>query len=243
MAAHPEVLAIRRHAPVVLACVLIGAVSAGVLVYRTPHKYASNVVMFVAATSTPDGGSANDRALFAQGRVRSYVPLVSSPPVMDRVIRSLQLTDDAAQLASKVTVTAPPDTVLLSITVREDTARLAQLVASETARQFTAFASELEGTDAGRPTVQLTVTRPAQFNPSPVAPRTGLDIWLGAFFGGAVGLTVTALRRRWEMSEVAEVSEVTPAPDPTAEPRAAAVAAPSRLGHPGRIPPARPMKP
>jgi succinoglycan biosynthesis transport protein ExoP len=243
MAAHPEVLAIRRHAPVVLACVLIGAVSAGVLVSRTPHKYASSVVMFVAATSTPDGGSANDRALFAQGRVRSYVPLVSSPPVMNGVIRALQLTDDDAQLASKLTVTAPPDTVLLTITVREDTPRLAQLVASETARQFTSFVSTLEGTDAGQPTVQLTVTRPAQLNRSPVSPRAGLDIWLGAFFGGAVGLTVTALRRRWQVSDVADAREAAGALDPNREPRAASVAADPRLGRPGPMPPARPMKP
>ncbi|MCU1602199.1 MAG: capsular exopolysaccharide family [Frankiales bacterium] len=233
MASHPEILAIRRYAPAVLACVLLGTGAGGALVVLTPKQYESRVVVFVAAARTPDGGSVYDRALFAQDRVRSYVPLVASPLVMDRVARSLQLTESPLELGTKLTVTAAPDTVLLSITVRESTPRLAQLVASETARQFTAFVTTLEGESGGAPTVSLTVTRPAQFEAAAVLPRRGLDLWLGAFLGGALGMVVTALRRRWAVAtEPADRS-----------PSVEEVTATALVSHPVRLPEVRVVEP
>jgi succinoglycan biosynthesis transport protein ExoP len=199
---------VRRHGLVVLACAAAGVVTALALASQTPRTYQSESEVFVAAGKTPNGGGLYDRGRWAQERVKSYVSLVTSPTVMESVVTKLGLPMTPAALADRVTVTAPPDTVILRIAARDTSSTTAQSIANATATEFVKFAINLEGTDEGTPLVELRITEPAEVSTSPVTPRTEYEAALGLMIGAAAGLTVAALRERLEAE-----------PEPGEEPR------------------------
>jgi capsular polysaccharide biosynthesis protein len=201
---HNEVRVLRRNALIVVASVAVGAVAALTITSEMPHSYTSEADLFVQATASANAGGVYDRALFAQNRVKSYVPLVTNPQVMAQVAASLRLNSAPDELARKITVTSPPDTVLLTIVVKASSASAARDIANETARQFISFATALEGAggDAGSKAVQLRLTKPATLPGSPSSPRPRLNLALGLFLGLVVGLGVAALRERWRDPEL-----------------------------------------
>jgi capsular polysaccharide biosynthesis protein len=196
-ALHNEVQVIRRNALLVLASIAVGAVAALTITSQMTRTYTSEADLFVSASNTANSGGVYDRARFAQDRVKSYVPLVTNPQVMAEVAGSLGLNTTPDQLASKIAVSSPPDTVLLKVVVKASTAAASRDIANETARQFTTFVSALEGSDAGSKSVQLRITKPANLPGSASSPRPRMNVALGLFLGLVVGLSVAALRERW----------------------------------------------
>ncbi len=215
MAPDAEVRMIRRHAPLVVACLVAGALTAALLSARTPREYQSDVGLFVSATRSATSGGVYDRARFAQERVKSYVPLVTSPSVMSAVIKDLELGTTPERLAQQLSVTASPDTVLLRIVATDRSAATARDIANATAEEFAHFAVALEGRDGSVPSVQLRITKPAELNRTPVRPRTAYNLALGVFFGLLMGLGLAALRERWSPTPATT-------PEPQDEPAASA---------------------
>ena len=216
MAAHAEVRIIRRHAPLVVGCLIAGAVASLVLSARTTRTYQSDAELFVSASRTTNAGGVYDRARWAQERVKSYVPLVTSPSIMSAVAKDLRLSTPPDRLADHVSVSAAPDTVLMRIVATDSSAATARDIANATASEFAKFAVALEGDDAGVPSVELRITKPAETSTSPVRPRTTYNLALGAFLGALLGLGVAALRERWSPTAAPEHSATDPAP-PVAE--------------------------
>lgn len=220
MAAHAEVRVMRRNALLVLACVAAGAGTALAVTATSTRVYQSEAEVFVAAGHTANAGGVYDRARFAQERVKSYLPLVTSPTVMAEVVRQLGLPIAPDRLVEKVTVSAAPDTVLIRISARDTSAKQAQGIANATAAQFAKFASTLEGQDEGAASVELRITKPAEQSRSPVSPRPRYNFALGLFLGAVTGLAVAALRERW--------SPTGPSPDPDQRSTALTVEPPER---------------
>jgi succinoglycan biosynthesis transport protein ExoP len=204
---HNEVRVIRRNALLVIASLAVGSVAALSITSQMPRTYTSEADLFVSASNTANSGGVYDRARFAQDRVKSYVPLVTNPQVMAEVAGSLGLNTTPDDLANKITVSSPPDTVLLKIVVTSASAAAARDIANETARQFTTFVSALEGSDAGSKAVQLRITKPANLPGSASSPRPLLNLGLGLFLGAVVGLSIAALRERWRSGDVPLASE------------------------------------
>ena len=197
MAAHAEVRMIRRHALLVVGCLVAGAVAALVLSARTTRSYQSDAEVFVTATRTTNAGGVYDRARWAQERVKSYIPLVTSPSIMSAVAKDLRLGTSPDRLADQVSVTAAPDTVLMRIVATDASAATARDIANATASEFAKFAVTLEGNDDGSPSVELRITKPAELSTTPVRPRTTYNLALGVFLGALIGVGVAALRERW----------------------------------------------
>lgn len=105
---------------------------------RTPI-YQAETQMFVATVgNTSNPAQTYAGGLFAQQRVLSYATIVSSPPVLRRVIADLNLPETIQALEKEITATVPQGTVLLDITVRDKSAQRAQAIAAALDVEFPA---------------------------------------------------------------------------------------------------------
>jgi capsular exopolysaccharide synthesis family protein len=133
--------------------------------------------------------------LFAQQRVQSYAPIVSSPAVTRAVIVQLGLHESVQQLQGQIQASVPTDTVLLDITVKDRSAQRAAAIANAVTTHFAAFVGTLENPQGGgRSPVKVIVTSPADVPSGPVSPRKPVYLALGILFGLVLGIAAAVLR-------------------------------------------------
>jgi polysaccharide biosynthesis transport protein len=187
---------LRGHWLFIVASFAVCVGLAAALAWTRAPVYSAQTQLFISS----NGGSADPAAtyqggLFAEERVLSYAQVISSPAVLNPVIRRLGLHETSQQLAAKIQTGVPTNTVLLNVTVQDRSARRAQAIASTLARQFVGFVRVLEapGGGGGSP-VKVSITNPAQLPTSPSSPRKleylaiGVVLGLLVGIGGAVGL-------------------------------------------------------
>ena len=192
---------LRKRWRLITACTLIALMSAALVTIRTPRTYSAQVQLFVAAQDQNSANTAYQGGLFSQQRVKSYADIVNSPPVMSAVIAQLGLSTTTQQLSSRVSASAPLDTVLVNITAEDGSPQRAQSIANATGTQFAQFVTGIERTDpSGPPPVKVTVVKPAPLPTAPVSPRRSLNLALGLLVGLAVGIGGAVLRETLDTS-------------------------------------------
>lgn len=178
----------------IAACVLIGLCAAAVATLLMPRVYTARAQLFVA-TSDENGANAYQGGLFAQQRVQSYTQIVNSPVVVKGVIGALGLPTTPDQLIGQISVAAPPNTVLINITVRDGSPQRAQAIADATAAEFTRFVTRIEPTSPdGTPMVEIGVVGPADPPVAPTGPQPVLNLAIGLFAGIVAGIAGAVLR-------------------------------------------------
>jgi succinoglycan biosynthesis transport protein ExoP len=178
--------------------VVVGAVGA-ILVTEKP-SYTATAELFVGTNATGSSvevEQAYDGGLLAVARVASYVPLVTTPEVMNAVIKDLDLHESRTALQNQITASAPTNTVLVRIAASENSAALAKSIANTTGEEFADYANKLE---APEPTIQspldVRVVSSATLPGNPTSPRTKLDLVLAVLLGCALGLVAVLIRER-----------------------------------------------
>jgi capsular exopolysaccharide synthesis family protein len=187
---------LRRQWFVVLLLALLATCGAAAYTERQAPVFESSTQLFVSAGGTQtDISELQTGSTFTQQRVKSYADVVTSPSVAEAVITSLGLTDTPQELASRIAVTNPLDTVLLDISVRDGDPARAAAIANAVAREFPKFVALLE-TPAGRVAspVKVSVTQEAAVPTAPVSPRLPLNLALGLLVGLGLGVGAAVLR-------------------------------------------------
>jgi len=159
--------------------------------------YTATATSFVTVSEQSEeaGGENFQNSQFAVQRVKSYVPLTTSPDVLGPVIDELDLDQTERQLAQNVTVTSAPETVLLDVSVADPDPQLAAQIADAVSQQLGSVIETLETTrDDGKPSVKVSLARPADIPLNPSSPRVPLNLALGAVAGLAAGLVGAVLR-------------------------------------------------
>ena len=178
-------------------CALVGvAIGAGYSLMTTP-KYQAKTELYVSVRSG-DASATTDLVQgtsFARQAVTSYVSVVSSAAVLDRVIADLKLDSTAASLGAKVTAVSPLNTVLIDITVTDDdpqrAAKIANSVGENTSYVVT---NKLEKPAGGASLVNVQTIQPAVAPTRPSSPNVPLNIILGLLIGLAVGVAAGLIR-------------------------------------------------
>lgn len=185
---------VRRRWRAITVCVLLAVAAAGVLTVTTTPQYASTARMFVS-TPQSDSAAAYQGGLFSQQRVASYADLIGGEDIARRVLDDLGIREDPSALASQVTATASPETVILDVTVTDANPQRAQTLAQSYAEQFTDYVAELE-TPPGKDTapIKLTVTDAASLPTSPVSPQPLRNLGLAVVLGLLLGIGLAVLR-------------------------------------------------
>lgn len=192
--------AVRRSWWLIALVALICVAAAAAYTAQQPRTYASHTQLFVAAQAPrTDLQDTYQGGLFTTGRVQSYARIASSPIVTEPVIRELGLNTTPVALGRKITAVAPPETVLVDITVKDGTADGAQRIARSVAGKFATAIQSLERPEPkrkGDPPVRLSVSLPATHPTGPITPRTTVNLVAGMVLGLMLGLAAAALRAR-----------------------------------------------
>ncbi len=155
-------------------------------------QYQSSARLFVS-TSQSDSSDAYQGGLFSQQRVKSYANLLTGEEISRRVVDRLDLDVSPRLLASTITATVQPDTVVLSISVTDPSASMARKLTQAVAEEFVTYVAELE-TAPGKSTapVKATIVDRATTPGSPVSPQpvrnVGLALILGLLIGGGLAV-------------------------------------------------------
>jgi capsular exopolysaccharide synthesis family protein len=181
----------------VLAGLLLGLLAAGAVTVLIPREYSADVTMIVSApAASTDPTAASDGESLSAQRVRTYVELMRSKRLAGDVIDALDLPLTPDELASRITATSAPETVLLTASVTGSTPQGAIDLANVVAAQFIKNVAELEQPEnpALAPAVVAKVFEPAAPPAQTTAPRPTLYLTLGAVLGLLVGFGAALLR-------------------------------------------------
>ncbi|MGB3370197.1 MAG: polysaccharide biosynthesis tyrosine autokinase [Rhodococcus sp. (in: high G+C Gram-positive bacteria)] len=179
---------------VTVAVAVLGALAVSLL---TTPTYQSCSRVFVSTSGGSTVSESYQGNLFSQQRVASYSELVTGETLASRTIDDLGLSMSPAALASKVTATSTPDTVLLDICVVDSAPALASGIANSLASQLTTLVRELETPeDGGSPAAGVRLVEEAKESATPVSPKTTRNLALGAAVGLLLGIALAVLRDR-----------------------------------------------
>lgn len=184
----------RRHWLLIIATIAVSVAVAVTITNHATKQYASTARIFVS-TSPSTSADAYQGGLFSELRVTSYVDLLTGLELSQRVIDQLGLHLTPQQLASRITASVVPDTVVLRVSVTDPDPAQAQRINEGVVSQLQAFVAELE-TPPGKtvPLLKATVVDPPDLNTNAVSPRPLRNTALGLLIGLLLGLALALLR-------------------------------------------------
>jgi capsular polysaccharide biosynthesis protein len=185
--------------------VVAGALVASLLIAaavsaNAPRYYRAEAVVYFSIPPGETPGELERAPTLAQAQVRAFALTATTPLVLDRVRSRLALSLPTAELADRVRVRTPIGTVIASISVSwpdpEGAARIADAVGVELTGVVQQLAPSAEASGA----VRVALVTPAQVPTLPFGVHTRLNLLVGGFVGGSIGVlaavALDARRRR-----------------------------------------------
>ncbi len=205
---------VRERWRIALVCLLLGLLGAGAALAVVPRQYEADVTLYVSLQGRADtSDSAYQASQLAKDRVVSYAPLMRDERITQAVVDQLKLPMTAEQLASHLTVTIQPDTVVMTEAVTDTSPERAAAIANAVAQQFVALVQQLEqpigpapapapvGQPAPEPSrIGVQIIRQATPSPLPVSPNVPFGLALGATLGLLVGVGAAFARHARDTS-------------------------------------------
>jgi capsular exopolysaccharide synthesis family protein len=183
--------ALRRNALLVLVCLLVGLGGGAYLAVTQPASYTTQIRLFVSSNGSDSTDSLLQNSNLVLERVPSYVTLVNSPLVVDKVVKRLRLTESPDSVARRITATNPLQTALIEITVQDTTAQGAYNLALALGDTVTEVVQGIETSATGFAPVKVTtVSQPEMPGRALAGPiwRLGLGLLLGLILGAALAI-------------------------------------------------------
>ncbi|WP_280407026.1 protein tyrosine kinase [Nocardia carnea] len=191
---------VRRYWAVLLAGLALGVGVAAFQADSIPKTYTATSTMYVSMATGTSVADSYQGGLAAQQRVRSYLELVTSDRVVDRVIGQLGLDVDRETLRAAISADTPPATALLRVSVTDENAETSRILTDQVVAQFRALVDELETIEVtAAPAARVAVVDAAQA-PAEANGSGGTRLLaLGAIAGLLVGAVASYLLDRLDM--------------------------------------------
>jgi succinoglycan biosynthesis transport protein ExoP len=186
---------IRKRWQIIVAVTLVVLAGAALATELSPKVYEATTRLFVSTSGSSDSSALLSGSNFTQQRVLSYADVITTPNVLDPVIKTLQLNTTAAKLGAQITATVPLNTVLIEVAVQDTNPRVAAQVADAVGKQFTRTVADLESVSKGQASpVKVTVVSTPTVPTTPVSPKPTRNLALGVVLGLLLGLGLALLR-------------------------------------------------
>lgn len=183
-----------RWVTVLLTGLIVVAGTISFTILQTP-LYKATTGLFVSTNSGTSVGDLYQGSRYSQERVVSYTELLTGETLARRTIDRLNLDMTADDLRERVTATSKQNTVLISVSVLDESPVRARDIANAMSDEFVLMARDLETfTEGDRPEARVIVEQRASIPDEPVIPRWGLNMSLGFFLGGMLGVGFAVLR-------------------------------------------------
>lgn len=206
---------LRRHAMVIAAIVLLGALAGFLFARSSPPLYKSASSVFVSATRGENASDLVQGSVYTQNLMQSYAKLVQTPSVLGPVVQSLGLDVTETQLGSQISADAPLNTVIIVVTVTDESPGQAAAIANAVTAELATVAQGLSPKNADG-THGITLAQVGKATPpaSPFAPNTNLLVVGGAGLGLllALGLVVGRQLVQRRITTESELRIAAPAP-------------------------------
>lgn len=206
---------LRKNWLVIVVVTLVGVGSAAAFSLTRTPLYESQSEVVVATQTSGSIQELQQGAAFTQQRVTTYVNLVTTPLVMDRVIDELALDTTPSALAGSVTASNTLNTALITISVENPDPVTAADIANALSESLIEVVPELEPTsDLDVSPVKVTRVQNAVPTNVPVSPNVPLNLALGLLVGLALGIGVAVLRTVLDtkVRNVRDVAQLTDRP-------------------------------
>lgn len=195
---------LRRRWLSIVVCAVLGVLAGVGFTLVSPKAYTATTTSFVASTATGADASGNSiyaGSQFAASQAQSYVLLVSSPLVLDPVIKDLSLKMTVDELRGEVSASSPQNSVIIHVTATDRNAALAAQIATATAKELGKVIQQTVAPHInGHSLITVTLTQPALTPSAPSSPRRTLNVALGFIVGLAVGVILAVARQRLDTS-------------------------------------------
>ncbi len=190
------VRALRKRWWLVVVGVVVGTGSSLLWVQHLPPVY-EGTVQFFATTPSLDPSSPLQSDQFGQQRVNSYVRLLKSELLAERVVASSDADLTEREVMTSLHGEADLNTVLLTAYVRSTSPSRAEAIVDAVAVQMPELVEDIEsdsGQASGQASVRLRRVSGPTLDPDPVGPKTQLWIAVGLVMGLALGVSGALLR-------------------------------------------------
>ncbi|XVX19503.1 YveK family protein [Actinomycetota bacterium] len=188
---------LRRRWYIPLLCALLGALAGWGASKATAPQYESTARLFTAVSSEESASELAAGLTYMKLQVNSYPQMVTSTPVLTKVIDKAGLDQTPSELAQKITVDVPVDTTWLNITASDDDPKKATALARAVAEESKTAIEDLEARGATKKPVVVTIVDPGSTPEEPGGPSLLLPLGGGALVGlvlGLLGLVLSWLR-------------------------------------------------
>jgi capsular exopolysaccharide synthesis family protein len=189
---------------------LFGGTAGAVMALLTTPTYTSTTQLFVTTTDSASTAAAFQGSQFSQDRVASYVEVLTSERLADRVVSALGVDLSPEELQQKIDATVVPDTTVLDIKVTDSSPRLARDLTATIATEFTSLVEEVEAStvrppDPAQPPittvpVKVTVLEVPEVPGAPTSPNPVSNVATGILIGLVLGFVWAYARVRLDRS-------------------------------------------
>jgi capsular exopolysaccharide synthesis family protein len=186
--------ALRKRWWMIVLSAVVGTALGTVLVFQQTPVYQGTVTFFATTPST-DASSSLQGDLFGQQRVNSYVSLLSSQSLAERVLDRTGLDLSTRNVMSSIEGRADLNTVLLTAYVRDSSPAQAESMTEAVAEEFPDLVEEIESQSGTKEApVRLDVVSGPVMTPYAVSPQKRLWVAAGFMLGLMVGVGLALLR-------------------------------------------------
>ncbi|AQP46181.1 hypothetical protein RPIT_13945 [Tessaracoccus flavus] len=209
---------LRRGWLVIVASLAVGLALAFALSLTQPVLYSATSAGYVVAGNSATVGDAFAGSTLAAEKAGTYLPLVQSRSVANRIAEELALPSTGPVVGN---LEGSVDGVIFRIRATADSPELAASLADAAIRATSVEANALEtltitGESSGQTVVRIVPVELAQTPTTPVSPNYVRNLALGAALGLLLGLGIVVgrqsfdrrIRRAHEAEEVAETSSL-----------------------------------
>lgn len=184
---------------VIAATVLALAVlAAAAYVATAPRTYEAKTRVFISAPSSSQVTDVYQGGMYTTQQMQSYVRLIAGRELAQRTVNALGLDMTPDEVASEVTATLVPETVLIDVTVADhDAARSAHIANGLTAQLGSLLVDVRNASDGHPPATAVVVDRPATIPSSPASPQPLRTLAMAALLGLILGVWAAVGYDRW----------------------------------------------